>query len=261
MTFEPCLVIGMMDEKRFTKAEGIKIEERSMADGSKRPVMTGYAIVFNSQSVPISEGGKRFIEEIAPGAVTKTLQENRSIRALFNHDYSKPLGSVRAGNLKLATDEIGLRFELDVPDVSWGHDAIEATRSGLIEGVSFGFTVPSPDKEEWTRSQGDLPRRRLKEIKLTEISPVYSPAYPATSISVRSYFEQHGYDAKVIDEIEKLFVEESEKRTDTAPQGEPETTRTEVQSESTFDEAKAAVVLTQFLPSQKERSNAWRFVV
>lgn len=143
-----------------------------------KTVLAGYAARFNTLS-----DGMWFIEKIAPGAFAKTLGENNSIKALWNHNTDFPIASTDSGTLKLSEDDLGLRFEMSPINTSIGNDATEAVRSGVVKGVSFGF-ITKQDSWDWTDEEN--PTRTLIEVELLEISPTPFPAYAATSISARS---------------------------------------------------------------------------
>ncbi len=141
-------------ERRFVDTQ---ITE-AQVDDAKTSQIVGYAALFNSRSEDL--GG--FVKQIAPGAFTKTIKES-DIRSLFNHDTSKPLGRVSAGNLLLETDSKGLRMTL-TPNLgsSWVQDAVEAIRSGLISQMSFGFMTGN---DNWDMV-GDQLVRTLLEVQL-----------------------------------------------------------------------------------------------
>lgn len=193
-----------MDEKRFfsLKDSPLCVEERALGGGGTQAVIKGLAIAYNSPSHPLYENGKRFIETIAPTALSKTLSDGgKSVRAYFNHDSDRVIGSVKSGSLKLSPTERGLEVEITPPNTSWGKDAVEAVRAGLCEGFSFGFNVI---KDSWEKGgAGELPTRTLKEIRLAEVSPVYSPAYPGTDVALRSLM-----DAETSKEIDGYFEPE-----------------------------------------------------
>ena len=147
------------------------------ADTESRTV-TGYAAVFGMQSEDL--GG--FIEEIAPGAFNGVLGDD--VRALVNHDESRILARTRSGTLRLSVDERGLAYAFDVPNTTYGNDLLESIRRGDITQSSFGFQV---DADEWTKADGEMMRRTIKKVKrLFDVSPVTYPAYPDTTVALRS---------------------------------------------------------------------------
>src|SRR5690606_4918999 len=156
------------------------------SEEGKPTILRGYAAVFEKLSVPLFG----FREKIRKGAFAKSLEKN-NIKALWNHNPDFPLGSTKGGTLKLEEDDKGLRFELELPDNSWGRDAEIAVRRKDVDGVSFGFSV---NKDEWDRSNEKEPIRTLVDVNLIEISPTPFPAYPATSVSARSVLMSHGID-------------------------------------------------------------------
>src|SRR5690606_18413162 len=165
----------------------VKIERRQYemtdleirTDGEGKPVkIAGYAARFDKLSVPLYGCSERNRK----GAFTKSLQRN-NVKALWNHNSDFPLGSMKNGTLKLEEDDKGLRFELELPDTTWGRDAAESIRRGDTDGMSFGFEVV---KDEWDNSDPKNVIRTLVEVNLIEISPTPFPAYPSTSVSVRT---------------------------------------------------------------------------
>lgn len=168
-----------------TRADGERLERRSFAmtdvqvragEGEK-PVIGGYAAVFNSLSVDM--GGWR--EQILPGAFGAGL--GGDIRALWQHDSARVLGRTRNGTLRLSEDARGLLFEVEPPDTQDGRDAVELIRRGDVDQMSFGFFVP-PGGDAWeTRGEGQekMLLHTLKAVELVEVSPVTWAAFPATS--------------------------------------------------------------------------------
>lgn len=146
------------------------------AQNGKR-TLTGYAAVFNSNT----DIGGYFFEQIAPGAFSKSLA-NDDVRALFDHDSGRLLGRKSAGTLRLEEDDKGLRVEIDLPDTSDGRDVAQLVERGDLDGMSFGFIVRH---DEWDET-ADPPRRTIHAVELREVSAVTFPAYPDTSLALRS---------------------------------------------------------------------------
>src|SRR5690606_22998393 len=113
------------------------IEDMEIRSEKGKPtIVRGYAAVFEKLSVPMYG----FREKIRAGAFEKSIEKN-NIKSLWNHNADYPLGSTKAGTLKLEEDDKGLSFELELPDNSWGRDVEIAVRQKDADGVSFGFTV------------------------------------------------------------------------------------------------------------------------
>ncbi len=143
-------------------------------------IVAGYAAVFNTPSLPVSDGRHSSFEEVdfRRGAFSRSLAEN-DVRALFSHDESKVLGRTKAGTLSLHEDAIGLRAKINLPDTTLGRDVHQSVLRGDISGMSFAFTIR---KDNWTSSS----QRELLDVNLREISLVAWPAYEATTAEARS---------------------------------------------------------------------------
>lgn len=152
-----------------------EIEVREAVEGERK--ITGYAAVFDALSQVLYG---QFREKIERGAFAGSMDGD--IRALWNHDPSMPIGRTTAGTLTLAEDAHGLRVEITPPNTSWGRDAIEAIRTGLVNQMSFGFDVLADD---WDQDDEGMLIRTLKKVRLWEVSPVTFPAYPQTTVSAR----------------------------------------------------------------------------
>jgi HK97 family phage prohead protease len=143
-------------------------------------VLAGYAAVFNSRSENL--GG--FFEEIAPGAFDGVLDND--VRALVDHDSGRVLGRSVAKTLRLATDEIGLRYEVDLPDTQEARDLMLLIKRGDVRESSFGFTVAHRG-DDWAENEdGQIIRTIHKVQRLYDVSPVAFPAYPAATVAMRS---------------------------------------------------------------------------
>jgi len=125
--------------------------------------------------------------------------------ALWQHDSSMPLARKSKGTLRMSEDTRGLSVEIDIPDTTYGRDAAEAVRSGLVDKMSFGFSVPAGGARMLDeRSEDGYPIRELMDIELYEVSPVTFPAYPDTSLSARSIEAIN--DLKEAERVRKLSL-------------------------------------------------------
>lgn len=160
------------------RLRAVDIEVRDAPAEQAGSVIRGYAALYD---VPATIGGL-YIEKIAPGAFTKTIQDG-DVLALIAHDWGRVLGRQSAGTLRLKDTPIGLSFELDA-DLSTpsGQEALGNVRRKDVRGCSFGFFVL---RDDWDDA-GEFPVRTLLEISLREISILANPAYETTSAWVSS---------------------------------------------------------------------------
>jgi HK97 family phage prohead protease len=161
-----------IERRTFTVRD---IETREAEDGAMR--LSGYAAVFNDASVPLP-----FSERIAPGAFRKTLSETPDVRLLINHE-GLPLARTKNGTLTLSEDEVGLRFDADLPDTTEARDLWTLIQRGDVDQMSFAFRVI---RQKWS---ADRTERTLTEVSLADgdVSVVTYPAYPTTSVEAREH--------------------------------------------------------------------------
>ncbi|MDK4352435.1 HK97 family phage prohead protease [Enterococcus thailandicus] len=169
--------------KLETRSFDIKnMKTRALNDGSEATVIEGYASVFNSRTN--IDGW--YEEEIAPGAFTEALTQNKDVRCLFNHDWNYVLGRSSANTLVLEEDSKGLRFEVTLPNTTFANDLKESMSRGDINQCSFGFWVTGQEED----FSGELPLIRITNVDLWEVSIVPLPAYEDTEASLRSKFQE-----------------------------------------------------------------------
>lgn len=188
--------------KRYIPVEKIEVRSTTSEEGATTRTIGGYVVKFNQRSQLI---WGEFYERVAAGAFSHSLQEN-IIKAFWNHRSDFVLGSTKNSTLRLWEDTIGLGFELDLPNNTWGNDAFESIQRGDVDGVSFGFYVRS-DSWQYLKDE-DVYERTLLEINLFEVSPTPFPAYPDSEVNQRS-IEQLGITTKEQrkQEKEKLLIE------------------------------------------------------
>lgn len=145
--------------------------------------ITGYALVFNSQSRDL--GG--YTEVIERSALTEDILLHSDIIALFNHDMNRgPLARSRngKGTLTLTIDDHGLRYDFEAPHTTLGDELIEYISRGDIYGSSFGFQIEDGELTRSADGQFVYVIRKFKQ--LFDISPVIRPAYEQTEVMRRS---------------------------------------------------------------------------
>lgn len=161
-------------ERRFTS---VPVEIRA---GSEKKIIGGYAAKFERHSQNL--GG--FVERIAPGAFNKSRGDGwPGVIARYNHDDNMVLGTIGGGTLRLGVDEVGLTYEVDVPQGR--ADIYELVQRGDVRQSSFAFSTHQ-DGDEWTTTDQGFPLRTLTAVRLYDVAPVNTPAYEDTSVGLRS---------------------------------------------------------------------------
>jgi len=161
----------------------LTLEERADAIAGEPVRFSGYAAVFNSPSERLWDPRNGdFVETISPGAFTRSLSRGGDVRMYLNHNSDMVLASTRSETMILTEDARGLRVDATLPDTSYAQDLANLMRSGVVDSMSFGFSVPTGG-DTW---EGD--QRTLTEIALSEVSVVTGfPAYADTAgASVRA---------------------------------------------------------------------------
>lgn len=154
-----------------------KIETR---DADEQLIIEGYFSVFNT----IYEMWSGYTETVAPGAFTKTLENNDDVRALIDHDTRLVLGRNTAGTLELREDNHGLWGRIVInPKDSEAVNLYERVKRGDVSQCSFGFEITNYEIEY---HDDDSMHRTIKEVKLYEVSVCTFPAYTETSVVARS---------------------------------------------------------------------------
>ena len=174
--------------------------------------VSGYAIRFNEDSAFMG-----FTERISPSALPASMLENADIFAYFNHDWSKVLART-PNSLKLDLRNDGLYYEFEAPNTQDGNDLLEHIKRGEMYGTSFAFSLPEDGSGEvWTKQEdGTYMREIIMFETIYEISPVYTPAYPTTSVSARCL--------EYVRNTEEQNMNEEDKLKDGKPVDEPKDT-------------------------------------
>lgn len=159
-------------ERRFTS---VRVEVRAGSDNAL--TIGGYAAKFERFSQNL--GG--FVERIAPGFFNKSRGDSwPGVVARYNHDDNMLLGTTQAGTLRLGIDDVGLAYDVDLPQAR--ADVFELVQRGDVAQSSFAFVV---FEDEWTTTDQGFPLRTLVSGRLMDVAPVNTPAYEDTSVALR----------------------------------------------------------------------------
>ncbi len=165
----------MRDLERRNVAQVVEL--RAAGDGSLG-TLHGYAAKFNVLSQNL--GG--FVERIDPGAFTKSLADNVRVLCRANHDDGSLLGTTEAGTLVLSLDDVGLLYDVPLPDTTAGRDSSVLAARGDLRYSSFAFYCIEDD---WGFTPQGFPMRTLLQVQLVDVAPVNSPAYLDASVGLR----------------------------------------------------------------------------
>jgi HK97 family phage prohead protease len=182
-----------MLERRFMHS----VELRAEGQGDELSLI-GYAARFRTLSEDL--GG--FRETICRGCFTRSLQSDRDIKALLNHDPSAAiLGRKKNGTLFVSEDDKGLKFRAILPQTAAARDVWNLVQARYADSCSFAFEIDPGNEgddpgEDWgtciDESSGQRMRlRTLKRVKLHDVSVLTAqPAYPTgTSVEANRFPE------------------------------------------------------------------------
>jgi uncharacterized protein len=200
-------------EKRFSSFSVPQVM-RYEKDGDEKKKVVGYGAVFYREGDSRTEYElfKGVKERIAPTAFDSALERD-DIRSLFNHDPNFVLGRQSAGTLRLSVDEVGLRYEVDLPDSRM--DVAEAIKRGDVTGSSFWFR-PTSERQD-SDSEGNL-IYTIEDLELREVGPVTFPAYEGTVSEMRTkkIFEMQRHIQQIVETDDSISIRFGKSETNTS---------------------------------------------
>ena len=181
------------------RAEGIEPTADKM-------IVEGYAVLFD-QPQTYSWGKQTYTEIISRNALAGADMKRVVMR--YNHnDTVFAMARVKNGSLQLIEDETGLRVRADLIDTQSNRDLYRMIKDGLIDEMSFAFTVaPSGDVWEYSDDYQTV-KRTINQIETVyDVSAVDNGFYENTNIYARAF---EGADAlKKEAEQKKLALEKA----------------------------------------------------
>lgn len=151
------------------------LEMRSSIDEeSKEMIVEGYAVKFES---PATHGFTEIIDRNAFDVCDMS-----DVCLKYNHsDVNYILARTRNHSLQLTIDDIGLKIRASLIDTTTNKDIYKMVQAGLLDKMSFAFTVAG---EEWDY---ETDTRRITNIdKLYDVAIVDVPFYDSTEVYARS---------------------------------------------------------------------------
>lgn len=196
---------ALVDLDAFRRSESRHVTQARMSDGAKIResgggaawrVFEGHATVFNQRTllfeIPWGDGtATRVWELIEPGALDTVLAADPDVHFVDQHDMSKRMArtGVRGmGQLDLSTDHVGLRTYAQInPELSYVRDLAIAMDDGLVDQMSFAFTIQREVMDAHTDADGNEDYiYSIQEVgNLYDVSTVSQGAYPTTDAGLR----------------------------------------------------------------------------
>lgn len=175
-------------------------ERNEQGEITERMQIEGYAVLFDSPQV-YQWGDTTYTEQISRNALDNADMRRTVLR--YNHDDSvMALARVKNGSLQLTIDDKGLFVHADLLDTQTNRDLYKSIQNGLIDEMSFAFTV-APKGDTWTYADDYKSiTREINSIEtLYDVSVVDTGFYENTNVYARA--------SEAVDTVRK----EAEKRT------------------------------------------------
>lgn len=152
----------------------LDVELRTPQEEDEKMVIEGYAITFNE---PATHG---YTEIISDRALDNTDMSDVPLK--YNHEDSHLImARTRNHSLELKKDDKGLFIHAELIDTQSNKDIYKSIQAGLIDKMSFGFTVRGDEYDY------DTDTRTITDIeKLFDVSVVDMPFYDTTSVYARN---------------------------------------------------------------------------
>lgn len=198
-----------------------KIERRTMTitapteemrDGVMTPIednrmiVEGYAVVFE-QPQTYTFGDDTYTETISRNALDGA--DMRRVVMRYNHnDTVFAMARVKNGSLNLTTDDFGLKIRAELIDTQSNRDLYRMIRDGLVDEMSFAFTV-AQGGDVWEYSDDfSIVKRTINRIETVyDVSAVDNGFYENTSIYARAFETVDALKAEA--EAKKLELEKA----------------------------------------------------
>ena len=195
--------------ERRTMKVGIP-EEVKAANGepfvNDKMIVEGYAVVFD-QPQTYTFGEETYTETISRNALDGA--DMRRVVMRYNHnDTVFAMARVKNGSLMLTIDDFGLKIRAELIDTQSNRDLYKMITDGLIDEMSFAFTVAQGgDVWEYSDDFTTVSRIINRIETVYDVSAVDTGFYENTSIYARAF---DGVDTlKAEAEAKKLELEKA----------------------------------------------------
>jgi HK97 family phage prohead protease len=151
-------------------------EIRALEDNKdEKMIIEGYAAVFERET------DLGWCKEILDKQAFSNCDMQDCVLKYNHNDNCLILARTRNKSLQLIVDDKGLKIRAELIDTTNNRDIYKMIKAGLLDKMSFAFTVR---RQEWNY---DTDTRRILEIdKLFDVSVVDIPAYDDTEVYARN---------------------------------------------------------------------------
>lgn len=173
-------------ERRTMKVSAPDVEDRAEMESPQPMIVEGYAVVYE-QPQTYQFGDETYTETIKRGSLDGADMRRTVMR--YNHnDTVFALARTKNGSLQMMSDDYGLKIRAELIDTQSNRDVYKMIRSGLIDEMSFAFTV-AQGGDTWTYSDDyKTVTRDIKAIDTVyDVSAVDTGFYENTSIYARAF--------------------------------------------------------------------------
>ena len=193
-------------ENRELRLQNVEVRSE---DTEGKMIVEGYACVFDQETL-IGDESWGWYEKIDRNAFEGCDFKDCCLK--YNHaDMKGILARVKNGSMQLTIDEHGLFMRAELIDTTDNVDIYKCVKAGLLDKMSFAFTVA---EEKYDESRRPVLRTITKINKLWDCAIVDVPAYDGTSIYARSkeLVESRLSDNRPSVETDEASLENDEKR-------------------------------------------------
>ena len=159
----------------------LSVVQRQQGDEAQQYRVEGYATTFDTPYLLYEYDGVKYFEMVSSSALDGADLSDVVFR--FDHE-GHVYARTKNGTLTLAPDGHGLKCSVDLSTTEAARQMHEEIRTGLIDKMSWAFTVAEDSYNTETRT-----RTILKIKKVYDVSAVTFPADADTDISARSFVD------------------------------------------------------------------------
>ena len=166
--------------REYRSMNPLTVQQREQGDEQTYRA-EGYATTFDVPYILYEFDGIKYFEQISSNALDGA--DMSDVVCRFDHE-GHVYARTKNGTLTLTPDGHGLKIDADLSTTEAARQMHEEIRTGLIDKMSWAFTVAEDSYNSETRT-----RTILKIKKVYDVSAVTFPADADTDISARSFID------------------------------------------------------------------------